>query len=67
MDELKPCPFCGNKAVLEDLGGYETCGRFFVRCTKCDIAQDNLWATKKTAIRRWNKRVSKEGEANEVD
>ena len=56
MDKLKPCPFC-SEAILEDLGGYETRGRFFVRCSACDIAQDKLWATKRTAIERWNRRV----------
>ena len=59
MEKLKPCPFCGGEAVLEDLGGCEMSGRFFVRCSKCDIAQDNLWATKQTAIKRWNRRAGR--------
>lgn len=55
--KLKSCPFCGGEAVLEDLGGCEMIGRFFVRCSKCKIAQDHLWATKQTAIKQWNRRV----------
>lgn len=60
MSNLKPCPFCGGEAILEDCGGCMNCGRFFVRCTKCEIAQDYLWATKQTAIWRWNRRVNDE-------
>lgn len=56
-EKLKPCPFCGGEAVLEDLGSYGVVGRYYIHCSKCEIAQDNLWATKQTAIKRWNKRV----------
>lgn len=58
MEKLKPCPFCGCQAVLEDLGvpsGFGE-GRFFVRCSKWCVAQESLWATKQTAIKRWNRR-----------
>ena len=58
--EIRPCPFCGGEAKLEDLGGGMNCGRFFVKCTKCEIAQDALSATKQTAIKRWNRRVDNE-------
>ena len=60
MEKLKPCPFCGGEAVLEDLGQYEAPRRYFVRCSKCEIAQENLWATKQTAIKRWNRMVNDE-------
>ena len=59
MDKLKPCPFCGSEALLEDLGSYGEGGRYFVRCSKCEIVQDKLWRTKKTAIKRWNRRVKR--------
>ena len=62
MEKLKPCPFCGNEAVLEDLGGPSVFGegRFFVRCSKGCVAQEGLWATKQTAIKRWNRRAKDE-------
>ncbi|MBQ6232824.1 MAG: Lar family restriction alleviation protein [Clostridia bacterium] len=60
MTKLKPCPFCGGEAVLEDCGPYYGEGRFFVRCSKCDIVQEHLWATKQTAIKAWNRRVKDE-------
>lgn len=55
--EIKPCPFCGGKAIVEDCGTCGDTGRYFVRCSKCDISQDALWATKQTAVKRWNKRI----------
>lgn len=62
MVMLKPCPFCGSDAILEDLGGAVTSGRYFVRCPKCKVAQDSLWATKQTAIKRWNRRAERSEE-----
>lgn len=66
MVKLKPCPFCGEEAVLVDLGGPSVFGegRFFVRCSKGCVAQEGLWSTKQTAIKRWNRRVerSEDGE-----
>lgn len=55
--ELKPCPFCGGEAIIEDCGTCGNAGRYFVKCSKCEIAQDALWATKQTAVKRWNKRA----------
>ena len=61
MEKLKPCPFCGSEAVLEDLGGPSVFGegRFFVKCPSCGVEQGGLWATKQTAIKRWNRRVER--------
>ena len=62
MEYLRPCPFCGSDAVLEDLGGAGIAGRYFIRCPKCKIAQDALWVTKKTAVKRWNRRFPATGQ-----
>lgn len=61
MEQLRICPFCGSDAVLEDLGGAWTAGRYFVRCPKCKVAQDTLWVTKETAVKRWNRRFPADG------
>lgn len=46
MDELKPCPFCGGKAEIEQTAygtmNYASCKlTFAVRCTKCDATAPN--------------------------
>lgn len=54
--ELKPCPFCGEEAVLEEHPNFP--GEFRVKCTNiyhCAIKQDQ-WDFKEGAIKAWNKR-----------
>lgn len=59
MDEikLKPCPFCGHKAVIDDCGD----NRYFVRCSHCSINQDKLYAQKCDAVKAWNRRANNVG------
>ena len=54
--ELKPCPFCGKEAIIDDCGDH----RYFVRCTHCSIAQDKLFWQKCDAKRAWNTRKGEE-------
>lgn len=57
--ELKPCPFCGSAAILQNrIYGFARVG-FFVKCSngKCGIAQDFTSQTKETAIADWNRRA----------
>ena len=61
MNELKPCPFCGGKALLShDHAGI---GASYIRCEKCglesirfirsfEIARDDR------AVEYWNRRVN---------
>ena len=50
--ELKPCPFCGEKAhIYQDYTGY-----YVAQCDKCGIGT-LLCGDEKTAKRRWDKRV----------
>lgn len=46
MNELKPCPFCGGKAEIEQTAygttNYASCKlTFAVRCTECDATAPN--------------------------
>lgn len=52
MDELKPCPFCGNDAVLYE--DYE--GGWVIECKRCFV---QIWRknSKKAAIKAWNRRA----------
>lgn len=64
MEKLKPCPFCGCQAVLEDCGNTSPLGegRYFVRCARRCVEQSGLWKMKQTAIKRWNRRVKSEAD-----
>lgn len=52
MAELKPCPFCGGKAEMEDVGRL-----YFVRCRRCGVNQDHLYHSKQAAVKAWNRRA----------
>lgn len=56
--QLKPCPFCGAKAIVDDCGD----NRFFVRCSKCSINQDKLFFQRCDAVKAWNRRTNDERE-----
>ena len=49
---LKLCPFCGGRAVIDDCGY----NRYYVHCIKCRISQYKLYARKCDAVRVWNRR-----------
>ena len=56
MDELKPCPFCGNSAW--ERIAYDTWKkkiRFTVQCKKCNAVLK--YASRKAAVKAWNRRV----------
>ena len=62
MEELKPCPFCGGEALLEEFivrKGFEAC----VVCTGCLVTMptstyDESEKAARKAIEAWNRRVS---------
>lgn len=57
-EELKPCPFCGGQALLD-----EWCGSFKIRCSNddCDIKPDTYSdSVKSEVIRLWNKRAGEQ-------
>jgi Lar family restriction alleviation protein len=56
MEELKPCPFCGGKAVFDTVSQGAGNPRGFVRCENrcCEMC----WISSKyEAIEAWNRRV----------
>lgn len=56
MNELKPCPFCGNEARVEiiDIAPSRS---YFIRCTQKCCEQTNAYKDKLSAIEAWNRRV----------
>lgn len=49
MDKLKPCPFCGGKALLWDICNV-------VKCTLCGV-ETITYETEEEAIEVWNRRT----------
>ena len=59
MPELKPCPFCGGEAKLQDTTYGNNISAYVVRCKNidCDIRPaTSYFRLKKEAIERWNRR-----------
>jgi len=50
--EMKPCPFCGGKAVLLKTSKYEC----FIQCNRKCVEQTRLYKTEGSAIKAWNRR-----------
>lgn len=63
-EELKPCPFCGGKAIYYDLGSPDEFVDWGVKCIECCITvicpgeEPGCIATKDEAIKAWNRRAS---------
>lgn len=53
--DLKPCPFCGKKRHEIELGGSYGQYTYYIYCGKCKLRME--FASKKTLIEHWNKRV----------
>jgi hypothetical protein len=57
-EELKPCPFCGNKPTYKTFhDGFARWHR--IECPLCKIFMDRLW--KNVVIAAWNKRADNGG------
>lgn len=64
MEKLKPCPFCGAEAMLEEIQPHEHImvnlppyhGGAFVECTKCTAIVSGI--NKEDAIETWNRRAN---------
>ena len=61
MEELKPCPFCGGKALLSH--DYEGNGASYVRCEKCGLESIRFFksfahASDDKAVEFCNRRVN---------
>ena len=60
--ELKPCPFCGEKAILDETNENEV----FVGCYNC-YAHTGLYCYEQDAIDAWNSRVESTFTPDELD
>lgn len=58
MNELKPCPFCGDRG---EVFVYYSClngSKWGVRCFSCGISQRVIHGSREEAIEAWNRRNS---------
>ena len=62
MVELKPCPFCGGEAYIDN-NRYEVRNKtllgitYFVRCSKCQV-ESFEYHSKADAVKAWNRRAN---------
>ena len=61
-EKLKPCPFCGGKAHIEDISEPDDMGPIWmILCKKCgasaSFGMDGCDATKVEAVDSWNRRA----------
>lgn len=64
MDELKPCPFCGNKAEIHYTSSQSfATTKFFVGCNVCGVETPRIARTRKEAIITWNRRPTPENKS----
>ena len=60
MTELKPCPFCGGKAIFCG-GSLQDSRRVYIACEKNCVEQCHI-RNRKEAIEAWNKRYEPQEE-----
>lgn len=64
MEQLKPCPFCGEEAQIftDDEMGYLGNAQYLVRCGNC-LCGTGHYNNPEYAIEAWNKRANNEEDA----
>lgn len=61
-DKLKPCPFCGGRAVLSGCEDWQ----WTVNCIECDSMIGD-YETEREAIENWNLRIEPKFTPDELD
>lgn len=54
--ELKPCPFCGGKAKIDEVSIFCVGSAFRVSCLRCNTVA-HVFPTKERAAEAWNNRT----------
>lgn len=57
-NEIKPCPFCGEKEIVINKYEHKAGTRYEIFCPGCMAMIDPGWAQQKqTVVNMWNKRA----------
>lgn len=59
-EKLKPCPFCGGRAVMQD---WAAVGEYWVACTECEMRTAEHYDPKIAAL-VWNRRAEVKDDAD---
>lgn len=57
---LKPCPFCGGQATVQEYPIAYCKTTYFVKCTNCYARSNSYLANPASAVEAWNRRVNDE-------
>lgn len=57
MSDLKLCPFCGGKAIIEKHSEWDW-AQYEVKCTKCNCGLSAYYTYQK-AVEAWNRRAER--------
>jgi len=66
-EELKPCPFCGRKAEVLELGDEANFGGSVVCCSGCGASSPVHFDRKENLRASWNERIRDPEKAEAVD
>lgn len=59
-EELKPCPFCGGQAHIQECKGSLGKITYTVMCNKCRAVNSGFLLDRDGAIQSWNRRCKDE-------
>lgn len=57
---LKPCPFCGGQAVVQEMHYSMLQSENFVKCINCGAESSRYYDDIHSAIKAWNRRSNNE-------
>lgn len=59
-NKLKPCPFCGGKAAINEIQFGVNRGGSCVECTKCQASTNIDFGFKENFVSNWNRRTTQD-------
>ena len=59
--QLKPCPFCGFNALVEEHKFVSLPSSYGVACQNCSAQSYQFYNSEEEAIEAWNRRVGNDG------